>query len=137
MASPLQTALAAEYAAAWGYDVVGGKLPTSQQAWARAAQAAHRARATATAAAITAAGETPVGPAATYTLPIAVSGATSAMRLAVRLEDGTAAAWHFVLNADTAHRRLAADALTTCAVTATRWRIRGAQSPATQAFPGT
>ncbi len=134
----LQGALAAEYAVDWGYDVVGAKVPTALQPVVRTAQAAHVDLESVAAAAIRARGADPVGPQPAYELPFPVTGEAAALRLAVHLEDGAAAAWRFLIGstADRALRATAAGALSATAVQATRWRVRAGTSPASQPFPG-
>ncbi|HEY2176448.1 MAG TPA: ferritin-like domain-containing protein [Mycobacteriales bacterium] len=134
----LQGALAAEYAVDWGYDLVGGKVPTALQPAVRTAQAPHVDLQSVAAAAIRARHADPVAPQPAYQLPFPVTGEPSALRLAAHLEDGAAAAWRFLLGttADRALRRTAAGALSAAAVQATRWRVRAGTSPASQPFPG-
>lgn len=134
----LQGALAAEYAVDWGYDLVGGKVPTALQPAVRTAQAPHVDLQSVAAAAIRARHADPVAPQPAYQLPFPVTGERSALRLAAHLEDGAAAAWRFLLGttADRALRRTAAGALSAAAVQATRWRVRAGTSPTSQPFPG-
>lgn len=76
--------------------------------------------------------------AAGYQLPMQVSSAADAARLAVRMENDGATAWRAVVeHAETADDRVfASTALTESAVMATRWnRVLGAW-PITAAFPG-
>jgi hypothetical protein len=130
-------ALAAEHAAIYGYGVVGAHLTGPTQTAARAAEAAHRDRRDAVSLRIAASNATPIPAAPAYTLPFPVTDAPSAMRLAVTLEEGAAGAWREAL-AGTADddRKLALDALMTCAVQATRWRAAAGIVPVTLAFPG-
>lgn len=134
----LQGALAAEYAVDWGYDLVGGKVPTALQPAVRTAQAPHVDLQSVAAAAIRARHADPVTPQPAYQLPFPVTGEPSALRLAAHLEDGAAAAWRYLLGTtpDRALRRTAAGALSAAAVQATRWRVRAGTSPASQPFPG-
>lgn len=134
----LQVALAAEHAVVWGYGLVGGKVGETSRDAARQADLAHRARRDATVAALRARGAQPVAAEASYDLPFAVTDETSALHLAVTLEDGAAEAWHFVLGStrDTGLRQTAAAALSDCAVRATRWRVKLTPASAAVAFPG-
>lgn len=134
----LQLALRGEYAVVWGYDVVGARVGATGASAAAHAQAAHRTLAATTAAAIRAAGAAPADPAAAYDLPFAVTGRAGALRLAIHLEDGAAAAWRYVLAsaASTQSRRLAADALSAAATRAAQWRFIAGAKPYTEAFPG-
>lgn len=133
----LQTALAAEYAAAWGYDVVGGQAPSTLQPVVRIVQGNHAATQQLTAEVIRAAHATPVNTQAAYTLPFSVHDTAAAIRLAAYLEEGVAGAWHYVLGQTSGRgvRQLAVAALTADAVQAVRWR-RAAGQARTAAFPG-
>ena len=111
--------------------------------------------------AISAAGHVPVAPQADYPQLYPVRGAADALALAVRLEDGCAAAWRYLyLQAATpapgtptpgtptpgtptpgrptpgSLRATAQDALTASAVRATQWRAITTPTSATVAFPG-
>lgn len=134
----LQEALAAEHAAIWGYGVVGAAVADDVLARVRAAEQVHRGRREDAAALLRAAGAVPVPPAASYELPFDVVDSAAALRLAALLEDGCAAAWHYLLGQteDTDLRGTGLAALTACAVQATRWRRTAGISPATVAFPG-
>ncbi|MDP9239530.1 MAG: ferritin-like domain-containing protein, partial [Actinomycetota bacterium] len=74
-----------------------------------------------------------------YELPFPVADAGAARRLAVHLEKGTAAAWHFALGALAAAdlRRLAVTALTDAATRGLQWRLGVPGEPSTVPFPGT
>lgn len=134
----LQGALAAEYAAQWGYDVVGARSAVERQQQSRDVQAAHHDRAAALATLLRQRGTTPDGPAASYDLPFPVRDRAAAWRLAVHLEDGVAAAWRYLLGqtTDQGIRRTAVDALTASAVQAVRWRTTAGIKPTTEPFPG-
>jgi hypothetical protein len=135
-----QAALAAEQQAAFGYALLGPRLPTSQQQLAYAAQLAHEATRDATAVAIARAGTTPQAPAGDY--PALYPRASSPRTLAAELEDYCAAAWRFLyaqaatVKADTAVRTQAQSALIASAVRATHWRKLSGAVPAVRAFPG-
>jgi Domain of unknown function (DUF4439) len=92
-----QQALAAEYAAAFGYGALGPRLvDPAQIALARSSQQAHSDLVAQSQSQLTAAGLTPVAPAASYPLPYPVADAATARQLALRLEDATASAWRYL-----------------------------------------
>lgn len=134
----LQTALAAEHAVVWGYSLVGAKAGDDLQPRVRDADDAHRTRRDATVTLLGRYGGDPVPTASSYALPFPVTDRASALRLAVHLEDGAAAAWRYAVAAtdDVTVRRAALTALTEAAVRATRWRLLLPATPATLAFPG-
>lgn len=134
----LQRVLAAEHAAVWGYGEVGGHLPRAEQPAASAADLAHRARRDRVTALLLATGATPVAAAPAYDLPFVVSGPPAARRLAVHLEEGVAATWYALLEADAEPqvRRLSVAALTDAATRGLQWRLTVPGDPSTVAFPG-
>jgi hypothetical protein len=134
----LQTALAAEHAVVWGYSVVGARAGDDLLARVRDADDAHRTRRDATVTLIATYGGDPVPTESSYQLPFPVTDRRTALRLAVHLEDGAAAAWRYTVAAtdDIEVRRTALTALTDAAVRATRWRLLLRSNPATLAFPG-
>ncbi len=134
----LQTALAAEHAVIWGYGVVGAEVADQQQPDVRAGQNSHRPRRDDTAALLRSMAARPTIAEAYYELPFPVTDPAAGLRLAVHLEEGAAAAWHFVLGQteDVELRRTALAALTESALQATRWRLAAGSQPATVAFPG-
>jgi hypothetical protein len=137
-ADALAAALEAEYAAIFGYGVVGAHLDDNGMAVARAAEAAHRDRRDAVSLRIIAANATPAPARAAYALPFPVADGPSALKLAVALEEGAAGAWRQALAATAGDdRKLALQALMACAVQATRWRALAGIKPLTIAFPGT
>ena len=86
-------------------------------------------------------GGEPVPTEASYELPFPVPDRRAALRLAVHLEEGAAAAWRYAVAAtdDRSVRRAALAALTDAAVRATRWRLLLPPPdgvPATVPFPG-
>jgi ferritin-like protein len=130
-------ALAAEHACIFGYGVVGAHLDKAGQDLARQAETAHRNRRDALVVRIAAASATPPAAAAAYVLPFPVTDRSSALKLAVALEEGTGRAWRQVLPVTSGEeRKFALDALIDCAVRATRWRMVAGISPATVPFPG-
>lgn len=134
----LQTGLAAEHAVVWGYAVVGGKVGAELVAQVRDADDTHRTRRDAIVTLVGTYGGEPVSTGSSYALPFPVTDRRSALRLAVHLEQGAAAAWRYAVAAtdDVAVRRVALAALTDAAVRATRWRLLLPIRPATIPFPG-
>jgi hypothetical protein len=140
-----QAALAAEHGAAFAYGLIGGQLHgTSDLALVIACSNAHENQRDNTDAAMTAAGLTPVPPAADYPDLYPVSTTAQARALAVRVEETCASAWRFLYStaAGTAGgqamklRPIAQSALTASAVRGTKWRKIVRPSAATLAFPG-
>lgn len=134
----LQAGLAAEHALVWGYGVVGARAGEPLLAQVREADSAHRTRRDATVVLVARLGGTPVPTEPSYALPFAVTDRRTALRLAVHLEDGAAAAWRYAVAStdDRTVRRTALAALADSAVRATRWRLLLPQTPATLPFPG-
>jgi hypothetical protein len=127
----------AEYAAIYAYGVIGAHLTGGAAAAARAAETVHRARRDAVVLQLTSDGAKPPAPDPVYALPFAVTDQASALRLAVDIEDRTAAVWRATLASTTGDQRKAAlDALVDCAVRSTRFRQAAGISPATVEFPG-
>jgi Domain of unknown function (DUF4439) len=118
-----QAALAAEFAAVYGYGVLGAHLSGAARSQAARALAWHQAQQVTLAAALTAAGVTPPLPEPAYVLPFPVTSASSAGRLAVRLEDDVAAAYADLVAASSgSDRTTAALDLASCAVRGAQWR---------------
>lgn len=134
----LQAVLAAEHAAIFGYGALGPFLTGAARGTAADAEAAHRDRRDAVAALLVGAKAEPVPAERAYALPFPVADRASALKLALQLEERTAAAWRAAVPEVTgADRRTALAALIDCAVFATRWRRAAAPAaPATVAFPG-
>lgn len=137
-AAELRAALLAEHAAIYGYGVVGARTTGEDRTAATEADQEHRDRRDALSARLTAAGITPPPAAPTYTLPFAVTDPVGARKLAVQLEERTAAAWRAATGTTTgADRRTALKALTETSIRALRWRQRAnPDQPATVPFPG-
>jgi hypothetical protein len=127
----LQAALAAEDAAIFGYGVAGAHLSGSRQSAAEQDWTAHqRARDTLTSM-IAALGATPAAAQASYQLPFAVTGASTAMTLAAYLEDRVTRAYlGLVAASSTKLRTFGATAMQAAAQRAAYWR------GSTEAFPG-
>lgn len=134
----LQDALAAEHAVIWGYGVVGAAVSDDVRSVVRDVEQGHRTRRGQAEERLRAAGVRPVDAAPSYELPFPVTDQAAALRLAVQLEDGCAASWHYLLgNTDNGDLRATGlDALTACAVQAVRWRQRSGVRPLTVVLPG-
>jgi hypothetical protein len=127
----LQTALAAEHAAVYGYGVAGAMLTGRDQARARADWTAHQEARDTLQAMIVKLGATPVAASAAYKLPFSVHDARSARRLAATLEDGVTQAYlGLVAVTDQTLRVFGALAMQPPANRAAAWR------GSTVAFPG-
>ena len=138
MYEQLIAALAAEEAAIYAYGVVGVHLPgNADRIQAQAAEQAHRDRRADLVAELSRVrASTPPAPAA-YELPFPITDRPSALKLAIHVEDGVAAAWRAVLPVtEDAGRTSALSALTDAAIRATRWRRTAGVTPLTLAFPG-
>lgn len=127
----LQSALAGEHAAIYGYGVVGSHLRGAARGRARDAYDAHRARRDQLQLLIVEQGATPVAASAAYRLPRPVQSAADATVLATDLEERLAAVWvDAVADLRGKLRELAAQVLQDVAVRAAGWR--GGSVP----FPG-
>ncbi|HEY3903742.1 MAG TPA: ferritin-like domain-containing protein [Streptosporangiaceae bacterium] len=127
----LQTALAAEQAASYGYGVAGSHLTGSSFKVASTDCVLHERARDNLVKMITALGATPQPAAVAYRLPVSVRAADDAAKLAVDLELSVVSGYlSLVAVTDPALRRLAARAMQSATVRAARW---GAPS---QAFPG-
>ncbi|AVT30729.1 MULTISPECIES: ferritin-like domain-containing protein [unclassified Plantactinospora] len=137
MSEALAAALAAEHAAVYAYGLIGVRLSGAAAEQARSAEAAHRGRRDALVLLLTERGGPVPAPEPAYALPFAVTDEAGALRLAVEVEERTAAVWRAALPAtEGAERSRALDGLTDAAVRATRWRGTAGVSPATVPFPG-
>ena len=134
----LQTGLAAEHAVIWGYGLVGAHAGDALLGQVRDDDDAHRTLRDDTIGLVARYGGDPVSTEPEYALPFPVTDRASALRLAIHLEEGAAAAWRYAVAAtdDVEVRRTALTALSDAAVRATRWRLALPTSPATVAFPG-
>jgi hypothetical protein len=131
-----QAALAGEYAALYGYGVVGARVGAEQRSDARAAYEAHRAQRDALTRTIQGLGARPVAAAPAYALPFPVPDQAAAVRLAAYLEDRIAGSYADLVR--TAHgdlRRNAAAALRDAALRAVRWRGSGVAFPGLSRLP--
>jgi hypothetical protein len=134
----LAAALAAEEAAIYAYGPIGVRLTADRdRTEARAAEAAHRDRRDVVVSRLDELSASTAPAPAGYALPYPVTDRASALRLAVDVEEGVAAAWRAVLPVTVdADRSAALAALTDAAVRATRWRRFAGVTPVTVPFPG-
>jgi ferritin-like protein len=134
----LGDAFAAEQAAIYAYGPIGVHLVGDREAAeARTAELTHRARRDALITRLEelAATMPPTPPG--YALPFPVTDRAGALKLAIEVEDRVAATWRSALPVTEGEdRRMALDALTDCAVRATRWRRLAGVTPRTVPFPG-
>ena len=127
----LQSALAAEYAAVYGYGVVGAYLTAGLQATATTDWVAHQVARDRLEAMLRSVGTQPAAAAVAYQLPIPVRNAGEAVALAVALEDRIATAYlGLVALSNTAIREFGALQVQASALRAAAWR------GSTVAFPG-
>lgn len=133
----LHEALRAEYAAVFGYGVVGSHLPGRLLVVISKAEEAHRRQRDAVLDRLSSGEGSPPPPAEpAYALPFPVTDRDGALKLAIHLEERTAAVWRAVLGGTRGpDRQLALDALVDSAVLATRWRTV-AGLPPTVPLPG-
>jgi hypothetical protein len=148
LAQAWQQALAAEYAAVFGYGLLGPHLRAAVQVTlARTCQQQHETLATATSGALLAAGQTVVPPRADYPAFFPVTDDLSAQRLAIRIEGSSASAWRYLIAVAAApHEAVdssvsevrvgAVSTLAATAVRAMRWRAIVNPAAPTVPFPG-
>ena len=119
----IRAALTAEYAAVYGYGVVGAHLRGAALAEASRALAWHQGREALLRAALSARGAEVPAPEAAYVLPFPVSSAVTAARLATALEEGVGTVYaNLVADGEGGDRQDAAVALGQCALRAAQWR---------------
>ena len=127
----LQSALAAEHAAVYGYGVVGANLTGSRQAAAMTDWVAHQVARDTLEAMLRSRGAQPVAAAAAYRLPVTVRTGGQAVSLAVLLENRVATAYlGLVAVSDISIRQFGARQVRAAALRAAAWR------GSTVAFPG-
>jgi hypothetical protein len=133
----LTEALKAEHAAIFGYGPIGARLAGQERQLAAQAETSHRDRRDALLLRLSQKGTPPPTAEPTYALPFAVTDRPTALRLAIALEEAAGRTWRLVLPSTVAEeRKLALDALTDCALRATRFRVLAGVSPATVPLPG-
>jgi Domain of unknown function (DUF4439) len=127
----LQSALAAEHAAVYGYGVVGANLAGSRQATAMTDWVAHQVARDTLEAMLRSRGAQPVAAAVAYQLPVTVRTPGQAASLAVILEDRVATAYLGLVALSSASiRQFGALQVRAAALRAAFWR------GSTVAFPG-
>ena len=127
----LQSALAAEHAAVYGYGIIGANLTGSRQAAAMTNWVAHQVARDTLEAMIRSRGSEPVPAAVAYRLPVTVRTPGQAVSLAVLLEDRVATAYlGLVALSDISVRQFGALQVQAAALRAAAWR------GSTVAFPG-
>ena len=137
MNEQLAAALAAEEAASYAYGLIGVRLTGDDRDEARSAEAAHRARRDVLVSRLAQLKASTAPAPAGYELPFEVTDKASALKLAIHVEDGVAAAWRAALPVTTGgDRATSLAALTDAAVRATRWRRIAGVTPVTVPFPG-
>lgn len=130
----LQTALAAEHAAVYGYGVLGARLRGTHQQTAMATWDAHRAQRDKLIAILSG---RPVAAATGYRLPVKVTSARSAAQLAAALEDGLVPAYVGLAGASSPGlRAFAANAAQKAQARSARWRLSAGLPAPPAAFPG-
>ncbi|MCZ2816739.1 ferritin-like domain-containing protein [Modestobacter sp. VKM Ac-2984] len=134
----LQEALAAAHVAIWGYGVVGAALPPESRDLVVACELAYLDLRDQLLALLSARQVEPVDDEPGYTLPFPVLSPVDAAALAVTLEEGSSAAWTWVLDQATERstRQFGVAALGAAELRAVGWRIRAGRTPPTTAFPG-
>jgi hypothetical protein len=137
MTDHLADALRGEHAAIYAYGVLGAHLNGTTVPFAAQAESAHRARRDTLMLRLGGPGSSapPAEPA--YALPAPVTDQASALRLAITVEERCAALWRQALpDVSGDDRAMAVDALTDCAVRATKARTLAGMQPTTVPFPG-
>lgn len=135
----LAAALVAEHAAIYGYGSVGARLDSATVAeLAQQPEAAHRARRDALLIRLASKGIAPPSAETAYALPFPVQNRDDALRLALTIEERTAAIWRLALPTTAGdERQICLDALVDCAVRAARVRRTVGVTPTIVPFPGT
>lgn len=126
----LQTALAAEQAASYGYGIVGAHLTGAAFGVASADCVVHERARDALIKLIASLGATPRPAAAAYRLPAGVSSASDAARLAIDLELEVIASYVDLAGVpDPRLRTLAATSMQNACIRAARWGARSRPFP--------
>jgi hypothetical protein len=135
--SALQSALAAEHAAIYGYGVAGAHLTGARQQAAQRDWAVHQLARDALEARLSSLGAQPVAAQDAYQLPFPVHGSGAAAALAGFLEDGVATAYlRLVALDDPRLRAWGARQVRASALRATSWTDRAAAFPGLPASAG-
>ncbi|WP_238014713.1 ferritin-like domain-containing protein [Dactylosporangium sp. AC04546] len=133
----LIAALQAEHAAIYGFGIAGPKLDSGTIGLARTAETAHRNRRDALVVRLSGAGVTAPAAAPAYQMPFPVTDRASALKLAVLIEERTAAQWRLALPVTAGEvRKLSLDALVDCATRAVAFRQAAGTTPVSVPFPG-
>ncbi|MFB4311009.1 DUF4439 domain-containing protein [Actinomadura sp. GTD37] len=133
-AEAVQTALAAEHAAVYGYGVLGARLSGTLRATAKDMWNEHRAQRDELRSILTA---EPVQAATAYRLPVRVTSTRTAARLAAALEDGLVPAYVGLAGVSSPGlRAFAADSARRAMARSARWRARAGGAAPRDAFPG-
>ncbi|MBO2446703.1 ferritin-like domain-containing protein [Actinomadura barringtoniae] len=134
----LQSALATEHAAIYGYGVLGARLTGSAQELATVYWDGHRARRDSLTTFLTEARQHPVAAAAAYKLPVKVTSSRSAAELAAKLEDDLVSSYVGLAAAtDPRLREMGAYSAQEAMGRAVRWRAgAGLATAPASAFPG-
>ncbi|WP_243718661.1 ferritin-like domain-containing protein [Actinomadura sp. KC06] len=133
-AEAVQSALAAEHAAVYGYGVLGARLQGPLRQTAKAVWNAHRAQRDTL---ISLLSGTPVAAAAVYELPVKVTSVRSAAQLAAALEDDLVPAYIGLVGVSAPDlRAFAADGAQRAAARSAAWRGKAGAPMPRDAFPG-
>ncbi|KUI19874.1 hypothetical protein AU192_24355 [Mycobacterium lehmannii] len=134
----LYDAIATEHATIYGYGIVSARSAPEDNWLVSKAMAEHRERREAGLQMLEDRSVVGPLPAAGYQLPMEVKTPADAAKLAVRMEEDAAVAWRAVVEqAGTEQERaFGVEALTQCAVMASRWSQLLGTTPVTVAFPG-
>jgi uncharacterized protein DUF4439 len=129
----LKAAISGEYAAIYGYGVIGSHLSGRARALAAQTEVAHRNLRDSMLDTLT----DPPPAAAEYAMPFPVTNVVTAIAAAVAIEDKCAALWRAAVSAaDTADREHPLDEMINAAMRASAFRRLGGATPGTVAFPG-
>jgi hypothetical protein len=129
----MKAAVAGEYAAIYGYGVIGSHLSGPAKALALQAEVAHRNLRDAVLDALS----DPPPPGSEYAMPTPVTDLATAIAAAVAIEDRCAALWRGAVSAASAEqRKQPLDELVNAALRASAFRRLGGATPGTIAFPG-
>ncbi|TDD80850.1 DUF4439 domain-containing protein [Actinomadura rubrisoli] len=130
----LQTALAAEHAAVYGYGVLGARLRGTLRQTAAAVWDAHRVQRDRL---ISILSVRPVAAAPAYRLPVKATSARAAAQLAAALEDALVPAYVGLAGASSPDLRvLASGSAQNAMARAARWRMNAGAPAPSAAFPG-
>ncbi|TDE39481.1 DUF4439 domain-containing protein [Actinomadura sp. 6K520] len=133
----VRTALGAEHAAVYGYGVLGAHLRGSLRTTAKTVWNDHRARRDTLVSILSVEPGEAVAGAAAYRLPVKVTSARSAARLAAALEDDLVPAYVALAGASSPDlRAYAADGARRARARSAAWRTKAGIPARADAFPG-